>query len=132
MEPDMIGAYGPWAAGLVGEGPAQLSFRNGRFPAGEIDTWRKRARDRLKECLLQPETGGVPRAEVQHEIVFDGPARRAPDAGNCPTARRRRPSSSSRPARKDGCRRSWACTTMAATSTSARARSPGSATRSIR
>ena len=24
MEPNMIGAYGPWAAGLVGDGPAQV------------------------------------------------------------------------------------------------------------
>ena len=31
----MIGAYGPWAAGLVGEGPARLSFRQPRFQAGE-------------------------------------------------------------------------------------------------
>ncbi len=44
MEPNMIGAYGPWAAGLVGEGPARLSFRQGRFPAVGIDAWRNEAR----------------------------------------------------------------------------------------
>ncbi len=37
----MLGAYGPWAAGLVGEGPARLSFRDGRVPAGELEAWRK-------------------------------------------------------------------------------------------
>ncbi len=31
----MIGVYGPWAAGLVGDGPARLSFRNPRVPAAE-------------------------------------------------------------------------------------------------
>src|SRR5689334_21961810 len=31
LEPNMIGAYGPWAASLAGEGPARLSFRNPRF-----------------------------------------------------------------------------------------------------
>jgi dienelactone hydrolase len=72
MEPNMIGAYGPWAAGLIGEGPARLSFRQGRFRAGEIDAWRNEARGRLKECLMQPDTGGVPSAQVQHELVHDG------------------------------------------------------------
>jgi dienelactone hydrolase len=68
----MIGAYGPWAVGLVGDGPARLSFRQDRFPPGEVEGWRKTARDRLKECLLQPESGGVPRAQIQHELVYDG------------------------------------------------------------
>jgi dienelactone hydrolase len=72
MEPNMIGAYGPWAAGLVGEGPARLSFRQGQFPAAGIDAWRNEARGRLRECLMQPDAGGVPRAQVQHELTYDG------------------------------------------------------------
>ncbi len=44
MTPNMIGAYGPWAAGLVGDGPAKLSFRNSRFSSKEIDAWRTQAR----------------------------------------------------------------------------------------
>jgi dienelactone hydrolase len=68
----MIGAYGPWAAGLVGEGPARLSFRQGRFTAREIGTWRNEARSRLKDGLMQPDTGGVPKAQVQHTLVYDG------------------------------------------------------------
>ena len=68
----MIGAYGPWAAGLVGEGPGRLSFRGDRYPADAIDTWRASARARLKDLLLPPETGGVPRATVQHRLVHDG------------------------------------------------------------
>ena len=68
----MIGAYGPWAAGLTGQGPARLSFRQPRFQAGEIDAWRDQARERLRACLLQPDSGGVPKAQVQHQLVHDG------------------------------------------------------------
>jgi dienelactone hydrolase len=72
MEPNMIGAYGPWAAGLVGEGPARLSFRDRRVPAAELDAWRIRARQRLRDCLLQPPTGPPPKAQVQHQFDYDG------------------------------------------------------------
>ena len=72
MEPNMVGAYGPWAAGLVGDGPARLSFRDGRIPAIELDAWRKRARARVRECLLQPPPGPTPKAQVQHQFDCDG------------------------------------------------------------
>jgi dienelactone hydrolase len=72
VEPNMIGAYGPWAAGLVGAGPARLSFRQERFRPGAIDEWRGLARQRLRECLLQPETGKVPKVQLQHQLVYDG------------------------------------------------------------
>ena len=68
----MIGAYGPWASGLSGQGPARLSFRQPRFQAGGIDAWRAEARERLRACLLQPDSGGVPKAQVQHELVHNG------------------------------------------------------------
>jgi dienelactone hydrolase len=72
METNMIGAYGPWAAGLAGEGPARLSFRDGRVPAAELDAWRTRARQRLRDCLLQPPTGPTPKAQLQHQFDYDG------------------------------------------------------------
>ena len=72
MNANMIGAYGPWAAGLSGEGPARLSFRQPRFQAAAIDAWRQEARERLRAALMQPATGGVPRAEVQHQLVHNG------------------------------------------------------------
>jgi dienelactone hydrolase len=72
MDANMIGAYGPWAAGLSGEGPARLSFRQPRFQAAAIDAWRHAARERLRAALMQPATGGVPRAEVQHQLVHNG------------------------------------------------------------
>ena len=72
MEANMIGAYGPWASGLSGQGPARLSFRQPRFQAGGIDAWRAEVRERLRACLLQPDSGGVPKAQLQHELVHDG------------------------------------------------------------
>ena len=68
----MIGAYGPWAAGLIGEGPARMSFRQETTRAEEIDAWRTQARDRLRASLLQPDTGGTPKAQLQHQLEFDG------------------------------------------------------------
>ena len=72
MAANMIGAYGPWAAGLAGSGPARLSFRQPRFQAAAIDAWRAQAREALHARLLQPETGATPRAQVQHQLVHDG------------------------------------------------------------
>ena len=72
MDANMIGAYGPWASELAGQGPARLSFRQPRFEAGKIDAWREQARERLRACLLQPASGGVPKAQIQHELVHDG------------------------------------------------------------
>src|SRR5262249_33881596 len=72
MEPNMIGAYGPWAAGILGEGPARLSFRQARVEASAVDAWRRQARQRVRDCLMQPETGGVPKAQVQHQLDYDG------------------------------------------------------------
>src|SRR4051812_27931383 len=70
LEPNMIGAYGPWAASIVGEGPARLSFRNPSFR--DLDAWRRQARERVQALMLSPDTGGVPRAEVEHRWDYDG------------------------------------------------------------
>lgn len=70
IEPNMIGAYGPWATSLVGEGPARLSFRQPRFES--LDDWRALARERLASSLLQPETGGVPEARLHRRWEYDG------------------------------------------------------------
>jgi dienelactone hydrolase len=69
---NMIGAYGPWAAGLAGDGPARLSFRNPGFPVGDLEVWRRLARERLRLCLMQPDAGPVPKAQLQHQLVHDG------------------------------------------------------------
>ena len=68
--PNMLGAYGPWAASQVGDEPGRLSFRNYRWT--DLATWRKAARARLKERLLSPYDGTVPRVSIQHQWEFDG------------------------------------------------------------
>ena len=72
MEPNMIGAYGPWAAGLVGDRPARLSFRDPLVPAADLNGWRTCARQRLRDSLLQPATGGAPKATLAHQFEHDG------------------------------------------------------------
>ncbi|MES1262538.1 MAG: hypothetical protein ABUS49_12455, partial [Acidobacteriota bacterium] len=67
--PNQIGAYGEWAAGLAPD-PPRLSFRRSGWAS--LDAWRTQARARYREALLQPDTGGTPRATVQHHIEFDG------------------------------------------------------------
>ena len=69
-EPNMLGAYGPWAASLVPDGPARLSFRRDEFR--HLEPWRERARVKLLDLLLQPETGGTPQATLQHRYEHDG------------------------------------------------------------
>src|SRR5688572_27505180 len=67
--PSMLGAYGEWAAGLLAD-PPRLSFRRGEYT--DIETWRRIARRRYREALLQPDAGGVPRVTVQHHMEYDG------------------------------------------------------------
>ena len=70
MQPNMTGAFGPWAASIVGDEPAALSFRREQWT--EVETWRPVARQRLLDCLAQPETGGTPSVTVRREFVYDG------------------------------------------------------------
>jgi dienelactone hydrolase len=66
----MIGAFGPWAAGIVGDGPARLSFRQDKFD--DVATWRPRARTRLRECLLQPDVGPAADIRITQRYEYDG------------------------------------------------------------
>jgi dienelactone hydrolase len=65
----MIGAYGPWAASLAGDGPAALSFRHEKFT--EVESWRPLARQHLLDLLAQPDTGGVPTVTVHGQLIYD-------------------------------------------------------------
>ncbi|MDA0748047.1 MAG: hypothetical protein O2954_16110 [bacterium] len=70
MEPNMIGAYGPWAASLVGEEPAAFSFRNPTWK--DRGTWQPQAHARLMELLGPPDTGGVPNVTLHRQFTYDG------------------------------------------------------------
>ena len=70
VAPNMIGSYGPWAASIVGDGPARLSFRRDEFT--DLEAWKKQALDRVHECLLQtpaPIEGSV---QVERREQVDG------------------------------------------------------------
>ena len=66
---NMLGAYGDWAAGLAGD-PPRLSFRQAEYK--NLASWRKLARERYRQMLLQPISGGVPKATVQRKFEHDG------------------------------------------------------------
>jgi dienelactone hydrolase len=65
----MIGAYGEWAAQIAPD-PPRLSLRRGGWESTDI--WKRQARQRYRDALLQPDTGSTPQATVQHHIEFDG------------------------------------------------------------
>ena len=70
VTPNLIGAYGPWAAGIVGDQPGRFSFRNSKWT--EVTAWRVAARKRLRDLLLQPDSGGTPDVQLQHRMDYDG------------------------------------------------------------
>jgi dienelactone hydrolase len=70
IEPNMLGAYGEWAAGILGESVARLSFRRPEFR--DLDAWRTQARARYHDALMRPDSGGVPKVELQHQFEYDG------------------------------------------------------------
>ena len=69
MEPNMIGAYGPWAAGLI-EGVPSLSFRQGKFT--DVEAWRPEARRRALERMAPPELPAPEDVQVVETCEHDG------------------------------------------------------------
>ena len=68
--PTMIGAFGPWAATLVGDDLPRYSFRRDQWT--DIDQWRTEARQRALDCLAQPDTGGTPEVTIHQTYCYDG------------------------------------------------------------
>ncbi|MCZ7644152.1 MAG: hypothetical protein M5U26_02545 [Planctomycetota bacterium] len=68
--PNVIGAYGPWAAGLLGDKPPELSLRTGRFK--NVAAWRRRARAKVLELLAPPEMPRTPRPRVEARGYYEG------------------------------------------------------------
>jgi dienelactone hydrolase len=67
----MVGAYGPWLSQQVlGEGPARLSFRTGRWKS--LDDWRAEARERAWERIAPVDLGRLPEVRVESTRVVDG------------------------------------------------------------
>ncbi len=68
-EPNLIGAYGSWAAGLAND-PPNLSFRNQKWQ--DVEKWRPIARNRMVELLAQADSGGIPEVTVLEQFEYDG------------------------------------------------------------
>ena len=68
--PSMIGAYGPWAANLVGDEPPAFSFRLDEWD--DVDAWRTAARARFRERVASPVTGGPSDLTVHKQYEYDG------------------------------------------------------------
>ncbi len=69
MFPNMLGAYGEWAAAQLPD-PPRLSFRQARFT--DVAAWRAVARAKYRELLAQPGPAATPAATVHHQFEFDG------------------------------------------------------------
>ena len=71
VRPNMVGAYGPWLSDKVlGDGPARLSFRTGKW--NSLDDWQRAARARVWECMAPVDLGGKPDVRVESTHEFDG------------------------------------------------------------
>jgi dienelactone hydrolase len=68
---NQVGAYGPWLADKVlGDGPAKLSFRTGKWKS--VDEWRRVARARAVERISPVDLGGKPVVTVTRRTTYDG------------------------------------------------------------
>jgi len=70
MKQNMLGAYGQWAAELVGQQPSRLSFRSRQWQ--QLDRWRAAARARFHQLLMQPSEPCQPAVRVVERRCHDG------------------------------------------------------------
>ena len=66
----VIGGYGPWASGLVGDKLPTFSFRRNEW--SDLGGWRVAARKRLEERLAIPDISGTPEISVRKQYEYDG------------------------------------------------------------
>ena len=68
---NQVGAYGEWLArDVLGDGPAKMSFRTGKWKS--VDEWREAARKRALERIAPVNLGGVPKVTVTGRTTYDG------------------------------------------------------------
>ena len=69
--PNMTGAYGPWLADRVlGNGPARLSFRTGKWKT--LDEWRGVSRKRALERIAPVRMSAIGQVRVESRGTYDG------------------------------------------------------------
>jgi dienelactone hydrolase len=69
ITPNMLGAYGSWAAEAL-QDPPRLSFRQPMFT--DSGAWRPVARSEFRERLMQPGGGSTPAPTVLQRSEFEG------------------------------------------------------------
>jgi len=70
FQPNMIGAYGPWAAGLSSAKLPSLSFRNTQWK--NVNDWQAKARQRAMERMGIPAITETPSVTVKKTYEYDG------------------------------------------------------------
>ena len=70
VEPNMLGAYGPWAASIIGDRIPEASFRHPQWT--DLQQWRQIARRHYVEAIMQPEEPFVPEPELVGTVELDG------------------------------------------------------------
>lgn len=68
-EKSIIGAYGSWADGLVGD-PPMLSFRNDEWES--VESWRDKALQKAMELVSSPNIRWFPNVVSNKKYEFDG------------------------------------------------------------
>ena len=66
----LIGAYGAWAASLVGNKLPALSFRRTEWT--DVEQWKTAAKKRLEERMSIPDIGGMPAVHIKKQFEYDG------------------------------------------------------------
>jgi dienelactone hydrolase len=68
---NMMGSYGSYFSDkILGDGPANLSFRTGKWK--NVEEWRKLARKRLLECMAPIKIEKRPEVKIESITEFDG------------------------------------------------------------
>jgi dienelactone hydrolase len=70
VSPNMLGAYGLWAATIVGDEPPRLSYLQPRFQ--DVSAWRTEAKKRVLECLSPPSVRPLEDPRIEETSEFDG------------------------------------------------------------
>ncbi|HYF51085.1 MAG TPA: hypothetical protein VEJ63_16850 [Planctomycetota bacterium] len=71
-EKNQLGAYGPFAAEIMGREIPALSLRSGKFR--NLNAWRKQARARVHELLASPPAPPLPKVKLEARGEHDGVA----------------------------------------------------------
>ncbi len=66
----IIGSYGSWAAGLMGNKLPLFSFRRSDWK--NTGKWKKAAKKRFAERLSIPDLGGIPEVAISKQYSYDG------------------------------------------------------------